>query len=51
MPVIVSLADRVVKTVSDFTVGTVIVLINIVLAEREHHRKTEPAARRRGLAD
>jgi hypothetical protein len=32
-----SLADRVVKAVSDVTVGTVIVLVHVALADR--HRK------------
>ena len=34
-----SLADRVVKAVSDVTVGTVIVLVHIALADRERGRK------------
>ena len=30
-----NLADRIVKTVSDVTVGTVIVLVHVVLADRQ----------------
>ena len=41
-----SLADRIVKTVSDVTVGTVIVLVHVVLADRqmlkERARSLEP---------
>lgn len=33
-----NLADRVVKAVSDVTVGTVIVLVHVVLADRNHRR-------------
>ncbi len=33
-----SLADRVVKAVSDVTVGTVIVLVHVVLADRNKRR-------------
>ena len=33
-----SLADRVVKAVSDVTVGTVIVLVHIALADRQKRR-------------
>lgn len=36
-----SLADRVVKAVSDVTVGTVIVLVHVVLADRA--RRPSPA--------
>ncbi len=31
-------ADRVVKAVSDVTVGTVIVLVHVLLADRNHRR-------------
>ena len=31
-------ADRVVKTVSDVTVGTVIVLVHVALADRRHKK-------------
>ncbi|MGN6104142.1 MAG: hypothetical protein ACTHU0_03490 [Kofleriaceae bacterium] len=39
-----SLADRVVKAVSDVTVGTVIVLVHVALADRrsEVRRRSEP---------
>lgn len=42
------LADRIVKAVSDVTVGTVIVLVHVALAERSarypsRRRKTIPA--------
>ena len=45
------LADRIVKKVSDVTVGTVIVLVHIALADRESSRTgalrlTAPPARR-----
>jgi hypothetical protein len=33
------LADRVAKAVSDVTVGTVIVLVHVALAERERTRR------------
>jgi len=33
-----NLADRVVKAVSDMTVGTVIVLVHVVLADRNSRR-------------
>ncbi len=33
-----NLADRVVKAVSDVTVGTVIVLVHIALADRNHRK-------------
>lgn len=36
-----NLADRVVKAVSDVTVGTVIVLVHVALADRT--RKLQPA--------
>jgi hypothetical protein len=36
-------ADRVVKAVSDVTVGTVIVLVHVALADR--NRRSEPALR------
>lgn len=42
-----SLADRVVKAVSDMTVGTVIVLVHVALADRKQ-RQTE---HRRRLAN
>ncbi|MDB4957265.1 MAG: hypothetical protein JWO36_4834 [Myxococcales bacterium] len=35
-----SLADRVVKAVSDVTVGTVIVLVHVALADRSRRGKT-----------
>jgi hypothetical protein len=38
-------ADRIVKTVSDLTVGTVIVLVHVALAEREAERRRPPLAR------
>lgn len=34
-----TIADRVVKAVSDVTVGTVIVLVHVALADRSKHRK------------
>lgn len=34
-----SLADRVVKAVSDVTVGTVIVLVHIAMADRTNERR------------
>lgn len=37
-----SLADRVVKAVSDVTVGTVIVLVHVVLADRSRRPRPEP---------
>jgi hypothetical protein len=38
-----SIADRVVKAVSDVTVGTVIVLVHVVLADRQmRDRLREP---------
>jgi hypothetical protein len=45
-----SLADRVVKAVSDVTVGTVIVLVHVALADRNHRRRlaageSQPATR------
>ena len=40
-----NLADRVVKAVSDVTVGTVIVLVHVVLADRS--RRGLPPARQR----
>jgi hypothetical protein len=39
-----SLADRMVKAVSDVTVGTVIVLVHVALADRS--KKTNRRARR-----
>ncbi len=37
-----SFADRVVKTVSDVTVGTVIVLVHVALADRRSRQRTQP---------
>lgn len=37
-----SLADRVVKAVSDVTVGTVIVLVHVALADRRSRRQQLP---------
>jgi len=34
-----SLANRITRTISDMTVGTVIVLVHVALADREHERK------------
>ena len=42
-------ANRVVKTVSDMTVGTVIVLVHVALAEREHERRLAHKQRSRYL--
>ena len=39
-----SLADRVVKAVSDVTVGTVIVLVHVALADRSRHKALRAAA-------
>lgn len=42
-----NLADRVVKAVSDMTVGTVIVLVHVVLADRNSRRLADrPVAQR-----
>lgn len=42
-----NLADRVVKAVSDLTVGTVIVLVHVVLADRNSRRLApRPVAQR-----
>jgi hypothetical protein len=41
-----SFADRVVKTVSDVTVGTVIVLYHVALADRRAREKAKLAAAR-----
>jgi hypothetical protein len=43
-----SFADRIMKTVSDVTVGTVIVLVHVMLADRsssraDTHRLAEPS--------
>lgn len=38
-----SLADRVVRAVSDVTVGTVIVLVHVVLADRTRRALPRPA--------
>ncbi|MDQ3367606.1 MAG: hypothetical protein M3680_19465 [Myxococcota bacterium] len=40
-----NLADRVVKAVSDVTVGTVIVLVHVVLADRSSGRLRSAALR------
>ena len=40
-----NLADRVVKAVSDVTVGTVIVLVHVALADRSKHKRHERLAR------
>ncbi len=40
-----NLADRVVKAVSDITVGTVIVLVHVVLADRVSGSKRRPVVR------
>jgi hypothetical protein len=37
-----SFADRVVKAVSDVTVGTVIVLVHVALADRKSRRQPVP---------
>jgi hypothetical protein len=43
-------ADRVVKAVSDVTVGTVIVLVHVALADRRRHREADlRVARSRAL--
>ncbi len=44
-----NLADRVVKAVSDVTVGTVIVLVHVALADRTRkaHTSNEPRPSRR----
>jgi hypothetical protein len=42
-----SLADRVVKAVSDATVGTVIVLVHVALADRARLRAPVPVPARR----
>jgi len=41
-----SLADRMVKAVSNVTVGTVIVLVHVALAERNRRHQPIPPARR-----
>lgn len=38
-----NLADRVVKAMSDVTIGTVIVLVHVAMADRAHERKRLPA--------
>lgn len=43
------LADRVVKTLSDVTVGTVIVLVHVALAERTNPRRPQTARDRAAL--
>ncbi|MEO8550531.1 MAG: hypothetical protein ABI678_11180 [Kofleriaceae bacterium] len=40
-----SLADRMVKAVSDVTVGTVIVLVHIALADRDARKQPRRAPR------
>lgn len=42
-----SWADRMVKTISDATVGTVIVLVHVALAERKRRALPDGAPRRR----
>jgi hypothetical protein len=42
-----SLADRVVKAVSDVTVGTVIVLVHVALADRSRKAALATAGNRR----
>ncbi len=44
-----SFADRVVKAVSDVTVGTVIVLVHVVLADRNVRSSRDP--RHAGASD
>ena len=34
--------NRIAKTLSDMTVGTVIVLVHVALADREKHREPRP---------
>lgn len=41
---VLSYATKVVRALSDVTVGTVIVLAHVALAEREHARRLEPQA-------
>lgn len=43
-----NLADRVVKAVSDVTLGTVIVLVHVALADR-HRRPLRPVHEQRSL--
>jgi len=43
-----SLADRMVKAVSDVTVGTVIVLLHVALADRQR-RPTQPIVPQRRI--
>jgi len=43
--------DRVVKAVSDVTVGTVIVLVHVVLADRESAKRTLRAKSQRAARD
>lgn len=40
-----SLADRVVKAVSDLTVGTMIVLVHVAIADRKKPRAIAPGVR------
>jgi hypothetical protein len=40
-------ADRVIKTVVDLTIGTVIVLVHVTLAERDSQRRARPQTRQR----
>jgi hypothetical protein len=44
-----SLADRVVKAVSDVTVGTVIVLFHVAMADRARLRREDPHLQPRRL--
>lgn len=45
-----SIADRMVKAVSDVTVGTVIVLVHVALADRTRSRKPALVTTRRARA-
>jgi hypothetical protein len=44
-----NLADRMVKAVSDVTVGTVIVLFHVALADRTRNKAREQRARQQHL--
>ncbi len=44
-----NLADRMVKAVSDVTVGTVIVLFHVALADRNRKAKNDQRARQQHL--
>jgi hypothetical protein len=50
-PIMRALADRVAKAVSDVTVGTVIVLFHVALAERERARQLRRGDRERRRPD